>query len=154
MDPYVSCNQSTLQPGPARSVQPAQKRPWKPSMVPSSQAGSMPPRPAGATGPRRLARPAEGQTQVPSQPRMTMSQPNSFQEYAPSGTPDRQYMLPGDQRQPQNGSATYYMASSQPSSGVLSHKMHQLTQTICRALQIQLSSISSRQYVSHYIHAF
>lgn len=120
MDPYVSRNQSTLQPGPARGVHPAHKRPWKPSMLPSSQAGSMPPRPAGAsaTGARRLARPAEGQVPVPSQPRMTMSQPNSFQEYAQSDTPDNQYMLPGDQRQPQNGSAVYYMPSSQPSSGV------------------------------------
>lgn len=91
-------------------------------MVPSSQAGSMPPRTAGAFAPsygaRRLARPAEGQLQAPSQPRMTMSQPNSFQEYAPSGTPDRQYMLPGDQRQPSSGNAACYMPSSQLSSGV------------------------------------
>ena len=92
-------------------------------MVPSSQAGSMPPRTAGAfatvnNGARRLARPAEGPLQAPSEPRMTMSQPNSFQEYAPSGTPDRQYMLPADQRQPQSGNAACYMPSSQPSSGM------------------------------------
>ena len=75
----------------------AQKRPWKPSMgvVPSSQTGSTPPRPAITSGVRRLARPADAQTA--SQPGISFSQPNSFQDYTPTGTPDRQYMMPGDQ---------------------------------------------------------
>ena len=95
-----------------------QKRPWKPSMglVPSSHAGSMPPRPGSVAGEHRLARQGTTQLQPPSQARMTMSQPNSFQEYAVCGTPDRQYMLPANDRQPQH-SAAYNMPSSQPSSG-------------------------------------
>ena len=117
---YTSQAQAGEQPGPARGMQTAQKRPWKPSMglVPSSQAGSMPPRPVPAAGARRLARPVENHLQGPSQPRMTISQPNSFQEYAPSGTPGRQYIMPADHRQPQTGSAAFSMPSSQPSSGM------------------------------------
>lgn len=47
-----------------------------------------------------------------------MSQPNSFQDYAPSGGPDRQYVMPADHRQPQSGSAVFNMPSSQPNSGI------------------------------------
>ena len=96
-DPYSSQSQAAPQPGSARGAQMAQKRPWQPSMglVPSSQTGSIPPRPATTSGMRRLARPADAQTA--SQPRVSFSQPNSFQDYTPTGTPDRQYMMPGDQ---------------------------------------------------------
>lgn len=59
-----------------------------------------------------------------------MSQPNSFQEYAPSGTPDRQYMMAGNPRQPQAGDAAYHMPSSQPSSGVLTKRGHMTLQPV------------------------
>ncbi len=96
-DPYLSQSQAAPQPGSARGAQMAQKRPWKPSMglVPSSQTGSMPPRPATNSGVCRLARPADAQTA--SQPGISFSQPNSFQDYTPTGTPDRQYIMPGNQ---------------------------------------------------------
>ena len=89
-------------------------------LVPSSQAGSMPPRPVVTNTARRLARPTDGQ--MPSQARMSFSQPASFQEYSPAGTPDRQYMLPEDHRQPRAAAAVaaahLSMPSSQPCSGL------------------------------------
>ncbi|DBA85975.1 TPA: hypothetical protein ACH3X1_005513 [Trebouxia sp. C0004] len=116
-DPYSSQSQPGRQPGSAKGVQMAQKRPWKPSMglVPSSQTGSIPPRPTTAAGVRRLARPADAHTA--SQPRMSFSQPNSFQDYTPTGTPDRQYMMPGDFRQP-HAAAHLSVPCSQPCSGL------------------------------------
>ena len=114
-DPYSSQSQAAPQPGSARGAQMAQKRPWKPSMglVPSPQTGSIPPRPATTSGVRRLARPADAQTA--SQPRMSFSQPNSFQDYTPAVTPDRQYMMPGDQNLtlPQHQTTMTFVSSVQ-----------------------------------------
>ena len=52
---------------------------------------------------------------------MTHSQPASFQEYTPIGTPDKQYMMPAHSSQAQamhTAAVQYNMPCSQPCSGI------------------------------------